>query len=193
MNKLISVIAVGLLFISISSAAHADKLRTAGSHSFLKEHNIKLGVDTEVGVPLGNYADANGVGGGAFVNGELALLEQVAGTLRIGFQAHLNRTLGGFDTHVNAIPMLLGMKYYVGSDHQGMFGAFELGLFDLMSSASRNNVTVSSNSLGFGMGAGIGLQQSQWNARVSVHTQDVSNFGNAMMITGGIGYQFAGL
>jgi hypothetical protein len=191
MNKLISVIAVSLLFVS--SAAHADKLRSTGSHSFLKEHNIRLGVDTEVGVPLGNYADANGVGGGAFVNGELALLEQVAGTLRIGFQAHLNRTLGGFDTHVNAIPMLLGMKYYVGPDRQGMFGAFELGMFDLMSSATRNNVTVSSNSLGFGMGAGIGFQQSQWNARVSVHTQDVSNFGSAMMITGGIGYQFAGL
>jgi hypothetical protein len=191
MNKLISVIAVSLLFIS--GAARADKVRSAGSHSFLKEHNIKLGLDTEVGVPLGNYSDVNGVGGGVSLNGEMALLEQVAGTLRIGFQAHLNRTLGGFDSHVNAIPMLLGTKYYVGSDHQGMFGAFELGMFDLMSSDSQGTVTHTANNLRFGMGAGIGIQQSQWNARVSVHTQDVGNFGNAMIITGGIGYQFAGI
>jgi hypothetical protein len=45
----------------------------------------------------------------------------------------------------------------------------------------------------FGMGAGIGYQQNQWSARVNVHTQDVGNFGSAMMITGGIGYQFAGI
>ena len=31
----------------------------------------------------------------------------------------------------------------------------------------------------------------RWNARVNVHSQDVGNFGSAMTITGGIGYQFA--
>lgn len=191
MKKLISVIAVGLLFAS--SAARADKLRSAGSHSFFKDHNIRLGVDTEVGIPLGNYADANGVGGGAFLNGELALLEQLAGTVRIGFQAHMDRTLAGADSHVHAIPMLLGVKYFVGPDQQGMFGAFELGMFDLMSSVTRGATSATSNNLRFGLGAGIGYQQSQWSARVNVHTQDVGSFGNAMMITGGVGYQFAGL
>ena len=191
MKKLISAIAIGLLLAS--SAARADKMRSAGSHSYLKDHNIRLGVDTEVGIPLGNYADANGVGGGAFLNGELALLEQLAGTLRIGFQAHRDRTLAGVDSHVHAIPMLLGVKYFVGPDHQGMFGAFELGMFDLMSSVSRGTTSATSNNVRFGMGAGIGYQQSQWSARVNVHTQDVGSFGNAMMITGGIGYQFAGL
>ena len=43
------------------------------------------------------------------------------------------------------------------------------------------------------LGLGLGVQQNQWNARVNVHSQDVGNFGSAMMITGGIGYQFAGL
>jgi hypothetical protein len=191
MKKLISVIVVSLLFVS--SAARADKVRSAGPHGFFKEHNIRLGVDTEVGIPLGNYADANSVGGGAFLNGELALLEQLSGTLRIGFQAHMDRTVAGVDSHVNAIPMLLGAKYFVGPDRQGMFGAFELGMFDLMSRVSRGTVSATSNDLRFGMGAGIGYQQSQWSARVSVHSQDVSNFGSAMMITGGIGYQFAGL
>jgi len=192
MKKLISAIAVGLLFVG--SAARADKVRSApASHGFLKEHNIRLGVDTEVGIPLGNYADANSVGGGAFLNGELALLEQLSGTVRIGFQAHMDRSVGGVDSHVHAIPMLLGAKYFVGPERQGMFGAFELGMFDLMSRVTRGTVSATSNDLRFGMGAGIGYQQSQWSARVSVHSQDVSNFGSAMMITGGIGYQFAGL
>src|SRR5216684_1442618 len=191
MKKLISMIVFGFLFVS--SAARADKVRSAAPHGFFKEHNIRLGVDTEVGIPLGNYADANSVGGGAFLNGELALLEQLSATMRIGFQAHLNRTVAGADSHVHAIPMLLGAKYYVGPDRQGMFGAFELGVFDLMSSVSRGAISATSNDLRFGMGAGIGYQQSEWNARVNVHTQDVGNFGNAMMITGGIGYQFAGL
>jgi hypothetical protein len=190
MKKIISAIAVGLVFVS--SAAHADRVRSAGSHSFFKEHNIRLGIDTEVGIPLGNYGDVNSVGGGAFLMGELALLDQVGGTLRIGFQAHMDRSLAGNDSHVNAIPMLMGVKYYVGPDRQGMFGAFELGMFDLMSSVSRGTINTTSNNLRFGMGAGIGYQQSQWSARVSVHTQDVGSFGNAMMITGGLGYQFAG-
>ena len=191
MKKLISAIAISLLFMS--SAARADKARSAGSHSYLKEHNIRLGIDTEVGIPLGNYADANSVGGGAILSGDLALLEQLSATMRIGFQAHMNRTVGAVDSHVHAIPVLLGLKYYIGADRQGMFGAFELGMFDLMSSVSRGTTSATSNDVRFGMGAGIGYQQSQWSARVNVHTQDVGNFSNAMMITGGIGYQFAGL
>jgi hypothetical protein len=191
MKKLISAIAISLLFVS--SAARADKARNAVPHSFLKEHNIRLGIDTEVGIPLGNYADANSVGGGAVLSGDLALLEQLSATMRIGFQAHMDRTVAGVSSHVHSIPILLGTKYYLGPDRVGMFGAFELGMFDLMSSVTRGNISASSNDLRFGMGAGIGYQQSQWSARVNVHTQDVGNFGSAMMITGGIGYQFAGL
>jgi hypothetical protein len=191
MMKLISAIAIGLLFVS--SAARADKVRNAVPHSFLKEHNIRLGIDTEVGIPLGNYADANSVGGGAILSGDLALLEQLSATMRIGFEVHMDRTVAGVNSHVHAIPILLGAKYYLGPDRQGMFGTFELGMFDLMSSVSRGATSASSNDVRFGMGAGFGYQQSQWSARVNLHSQDVGNFGSAMMITGGIGYQFAGL
>jgi len=191
MKKLISAIAIALL--SVSSAARADKARSVGSHNYLKDHNIRLGVDTEVGIPLGNYADANSVGGGAVLSGDLALLEQLSATMRIGFQVHMDRTVAGVSSHVHAIPILLGTKYYLRPDRVGMFGAFELGMFDLMSSVTRGNISATSNDVRFGMGAGIGYQQSQWSARVNVHTQDVGNFGSAMMITGGIGYQFAGL
>lgn len=187
----ISGIALGVLFLS--GAAFAERAHVAPSHGFLRDHNLRVGVDTEVGIPLGNYSDQNSVGGGAFLNTELALLDTVSATLRIGFQAHMDRSLGGADSHVNAIPMLLGAKTWFGAERQGMFGAFELGLFDLMSSVSRGTVSASSNDLRFGMGAGVGYQQNQWNVRVNLHTQDVGHFGDAMMISGGLGYQFGGI
>jgi len=151
-------------------------------------------MDTEFGIPLGNYADVNSVGGGALLVGEYPL-EMLSLTARVGFQAHVDRTVNGLGSHVHAIPVLLGTKYYVGADREGLFGAFELGMFDLMSSVERRaggNVTsVSSNDVKFGMGLGLGYQEDRWNARVSVHTQDVGNFGSAFTITGGIGYQFS--
>ena len=54
-------------------------------------------------------------------------------------------------------------------------------------------VSTTSNDLKFGLGLGVGFQQDRWNARVNIHTQDLGNFGSAMMISGGIGYQFGGL
>jgi len=100
---------------------------------------------------------------------------------------------------VNSIPVLLGVRYNIGGERMGLFGAFELGMFDLMSSVDSRGggggggtiITTTSNDLKFGMGVGVGLQQDRWNVRVNVHSQDVGNFGSAVVLTGGIGYQFA--
>jgi len=185
-------IALGVL--CLSSAAFAEKSRPAApAHGFLQDHNLSIGVDTEASVPLGNYSDVNSVGAGAFVNAELALLDTVSGTMRLGFEAHMDRSIGGISSHVNAIPLLVGGKAWLGQERQGMFGAFELGMFDLMSSVTRGTISGSSNDLKFGMGAGLGYQQNRWNMRVALYTQDVGNFGSAMLISGGIGYQFSGL
>ena len=182
-------IALGVLLLS--GAALAERTRPSSqSQDFLKQHNLRVGVDSEVGIPLGNYSDANSVGAGILLNGELPLLDTVSATLRLGFEAHVDRTFGAVNSHVNAIPMLLGAKMWFGPERQGMFGAAELGMFDLMSSVSQGTVSNSSNNLRFGLGAGLGYQQGQWSARVNLHTQDVGNFGSAMMISGGIGWQF---
>jgi hypothetical protein len=191
MKRLLAMMTVGVL-LCISSAARAE--RSQGSRSHAK--HVLVGLDTEFGIPLGDYSDVNSVGGGALVVGEYPMMNMLGLTARLGFQAHVNRTIGtGLNAHVNAIPFLFGTKYYVGGEREGLFGAFELGLFDLMSSVDRRVggvvTTATSNDLKFGMGAGVGYQEDRWNARVSVHTQDVGNFGSAMTITGGIGYQFA--
>src|SRR5437763_10727649 len=106
---------LGIAVLCLSSSAFADKSRPAApaSHGFLQDHNLTVGVDTEAAVPLGNYSDVNSVGGGVFANAELALLDTVSATLRIGFQAHMNRSIGGFDSRVNALPILIGGKAWL--------------------------------------------------------------------------------
>ncbi len=194
MKSLIATFGAFVL-VCLSSAAHAE--RSSGPRH--ARHNILVGMDSEFAIPLGNYSDVNSVGLGAVVVGELPLLEMVSATARVGFQGHFDRTIGtGLGAHVNAIPILLGAKYYIGGgDRQGLFGAFELGMFDLMSSVEQrvggNVTTNTSNDVKFGMGVGLGLSQERWNVRMNIHTQDVGNFGSAFVISGGVGYQFASL
>jgi hypothetical protein len=188
MRKAIAHIAC--LLLCLSGAAHAERARP---HGFLRGHSLIVGLDTDIGVPLGNYADASGVGGGAALTGELTLLDTLSATMRVGFEAHANRDLAAASSHVHALPILLGTKYYLGSDRAGLFGAFEAGTFLLMSSVTPTRGTAtSSTDMKFGLGAGIGFQQERWNVRVNIHTQDVGNFGSAFMMTTGLGYEFAG-
>ena len=192
MKTLIATITAGVL-LCLSGAAQAERGQASRSHS---RGHILLGVDTEFGIPLGNYGDVNSVGGGAVLVAEYPLMAMLGATARIGFQAHVDRTVNGLGSHVNAIPVLLGTKYYIGGDREGLFGAFELGMFDLMSSVERRVGggqinSVSSSDLKFGMGVGVGFQQDRWNARLNLHSQDFGNFGSAMIISGGIGYHFA--
>ena len=192
MKRIVTTVAVGLLLCAFGARAERYQSSRPGKH-------VLVGLDTEFGIPLGDYSDVNSVGAGALVVGEMPVMNMLGLTARVGFQAHVSRTIGaGLGAHVNAIPFLLGTKYYMGGQREGLFGAFEAGIFDLMVSSDRRVgggggtvVTDTSNNVKFGMGAGVGYQEERWNARVSIHSQDVGNFGSAMVITGGIGYQFA--
>jgi hypothetical protein len=192
MNRwIIAVVAGGLLYTS--SAARAERSYSARPG---RMHSILVGVDTDVAIPLGNYGDVNSVGVGALLAAEYPLVDTFSATLRVGFQMHADRTVAGLSSHVHAIPVLLGTRYHIGGERRGLFGAFEVGIFDLIGSADRRAggntiVTDTSNSMKFGLGVGVGYQQDRWDARVNVHTQDVGNFGSAMTLSAGLGYQFA--
>ena len=63
MKTLIRTTVASLLLIA--GAVRAEKAHSAlQPQGMLKQHVIRLGLDTEFGIPLGNYADANSVGGG---------------------------------------------------------------------------------------------------------------------------------
>ena len=192
MKKLTTVAAAIVLCLSVAARAESSRRSTSvsGSHG----EKFFLGVDGSFGLPIGNYADVNGVGGGVLLTGEYPVIENLSATARIGFQYQLDKNIPGLgvDTHVHSIPVLLGAKYYLMPDRQGLFGAAEIGMFDLMTGASSGGVSASQNDVKFGGGVGVGWAMKQWNARVNLHSHDFGSFGDAMMITAGVGYQFAG-
>ena len=187
-------IAMAVLFCT-SFAARAESTRrsTHIQNPNTQDQKFIVGVDGDFGIPLGNYSDVNGVGGSLMLTGEYPVMPELGLTARVGFQYHSDKDLGaGVSGHVHSIPFLFGAKYYFMPQHQGLFGAAELGLFDLMAGASQGGVSATDSQVKFGMGIGVGYQMKQWNARVNLHSQDVGSFGDSMMVTAGIGYQFAG-
>jgi hypothetical protein len=202
MNKLTAIV-TGLL-LALPVAARADRAQHSPSRSSTlsntDEHQILFGTDVDFALPIGNYSDINGVGGGVLLTAEYPLrgtIDQLSLTARVGFEFHADKADvfgAGTGEHVHSIPVLFGAKYYVMPDRQGLFGSVEAGLFDLMAGADLGGgVSGSSNDMKLGMGLGVGYAYEKWNARVNVHSHDVGNFGDAVMISAGIGYQFAGL
>jgi hypothetical protein len=190
--KKLTMTAVAVLFC-LSSAARADRSRSTTISSSSHE-KFWVGVDGDFALPIGSYADVNGVGGSLLVVGEYPVMPELSATARIGFQYHADKNVLGADAHIHSIPVLLGAKYYLMShgDRQGLFGALELGMFDLMTGVSSGGASASSNDIKFGTGVGVGYAMKEWNARVSLHSHDIGHFGDSLMVTAGVGYTFAG-
>ena len=192
MKKLMTV-ALAVLFCA--SAARAESRRSTAVSSKDQQSKILVSADADFALPVGNYSDANGVGGGLMLKGEYPLMPELSATLRLGFQFHADKDLGGgAGAHIHSIPALLGAQYYFQPERQGFFAAGEMGLFYLMAKATVPGFgDVSTSDAKFGMGAGVGYQMKQWNFRVNLHSQDIGHFGDALVVSGGLGYQFAGI
>jgi Outer membrane protein beta-barrel domain len=194
MNKVITAAVI----LCLAGAANAGDARTSHNRSQVASsaHQILIGVDVESALPLSSaYSDLNGPGAGALLTIEYPMMEQLSLTGRVGFQFHFDKSpVAGIDSHVHAIPVLLGAKYYImQQDRQGLFAAAEIGTFGLMASVSNGTTSASDTQLKVGMGAGVGYAWDKWNVRLNIHAQDVGNFGDFVMVSGGVGYQFAGL
>jgi len=194
MNKVITAAVI----LCLAGAANAGDARTSHNRSQVASsaHQILIGVDVESALPLSSaYSDLNGPGAGALLTIEYPMMEQLSLTGRVGFQFHFDKSpIAGIDSHVHAIPVLLGAKYYImQQDRQGLFAAAEIGTFGLMASVSNGTTSASDTQLKVGMGAGVGYAWDKWNVRLNLHAQDVGNFGDFVMVSGGVGYQFAGL
>lgn len=191
--KTLTTIAAAVLLCLSSSARAESSRRSTSSYNSTTGQKFQLGLDGAFGMPIGSYGDITGVGGGLLLTAEYPVIENLGATARIGFNYSLDKSpAAGTDMHVYSIPVLFGVKYYVMPERQGLFAAAELGMFDLMSSVSTPAGSGSANDLKFGGGVGIGWQMKQWNARVNLHSQDFGNFGDLMVVSAGIGYQFAG-
>jgi hypothetical protein len=197
MNRIIATMSAVLL--CLAGAANAGDARShgvSGRNMSSKSQTVLFGVDSDFSLPIsGQYSDANGLGLGALVTAEYPLMEQLSLTARAGFSYHLDKSpIAGVDSHVHNIPVLFGAKYYLmETDRSGLFAAGEMGMFALLQSASNGASSISQTDVKFGVGAGLGYAYKEWNFRVNIHTHDVGNFGDAVMVSGGVGYQFGGI
>jgi hypothetical protein len=196
MNKVIATMSAVLL--CLAGAANAGDARShgvSGRNMSSKSQTVSFGVDSDFSLPMSTYGDVNGPGLGALLTVEYPMIEQLSLTARAGFEFHLDKSpIAGVDSHVHAIPVLFGAKYYVlEKDRQGLFAAAEMGLFTLMTSASSGGASGSSTDMKFGIGAGVGYQWNEWNFRLNLHSHDIGNFGDLLVVSGGVGYQFAGI
>jgi len=191
MKKVIATMSAVLL--CLAGAANAGDARShgvSGRNMSSKSQTVLIGVDGDFALPMSSYSDINGPGLGALLTIEYPVIEQLSLTGRAGFQYHLNKSpVAGADFHVHSIPVLFGAKYYVmETDRQGLFAAAEMGMFDLMASTPAGD----DSAVKFGIGAGVGYQWKEWNFRLNLHSHDVGNFGDLLVVSGGVGYQFAG-
>jgi hypothetical protein len=190
--KKLTMTAVAVLFC-LSGAVRAESSRRSTTLSSSSHEKFFVGTELEFGLPIGTYSDVNGVGGALMLTGEYPVMPELSLTARVGFQFHTDKNIPAVgDAHVHSIPVLLGGKYYLMQDRQGLFGALEVGMFDLMTGVTSGGVSGSSNDIKFGTGLGVGYAMKQWNARVNVHSHDIGHFGDSIMVTAGVGYQFAG-
>ena len=199
-----STVAVLMALASFGAGAQTSGMNTSASPG---PRGVIVGAEGELAIPIGNYSDATGLGIGASITGEYPVNPMISLTGRIGFQFHLSKSVttpfGSADSHVHALPILVGGHYYFqaqpgttmtsSSARQGIFGAAELGFFWLFSGASSGGVSASSSDLKFGIGAGAGYQMGALSFRAMIHSHSIGSFGDTLMLTGVVGYEFAGL
>src|SRR5436190_153728 len=127
MNKVITTAAV---ILCLAGSARAGDAKTSHRSTALagSSHQVLIGAEIESALPLSSaYSDVSGPGAGALLTIEYPVMEQLSVTGRAGFQYHLDKSpVAGLDSHIHAIPVLLGAKYYImQQDRQGLFAAAE--------------------------------------------------------------------
>jgi hypothetical protein len=198
MKRIIATMSAVLCLAGAANAGDARSHGVSGRNMSSKSQVLLFGVDSDFSLPISsNYSDFNGLGLGALLTAEYPMIEQLSLTARAGFSFHLNKSPPGaptVDSHVHNIPVLLGAKYYLmETDRQGLFAAAEMGMFALLQGQSSGAASASQTDVKFGVGAGVGYGYKEWNFRVNIHTHDVGNLGDAVMVSGNIGYQFGGI
>ena len=143
------------------------------------EHVMVAGLDLAAVMPVGDLADAAGLGFGGLARFELGLTSKVRVTGRAGYIYHLEKNSGNF----SQIPVLGGAKL---DFTPNFYGAAELGLFAVRFSGGTR--AGSTNSLG--MTLGVGYRIADFDLRLGIQAYDVADVPATLQGTLNIGYNF---
>ncbi len=146
-----------------------------------------LGVDVAIGVPLGNFGDAAGIGFGPLVRFEHNLIPKLNLTGRVGFIYHLGKDVGTATITYTEIPVLVGAKYDV---TDAIYGAAEIGVIRTGASVKIGGTTGSSSDTNLGLTLGGGYKLNAIDIRAGLHILDLGHAGDSMELVVGAGYNF---
>jgi len=157
-----------------------------------------VGVDGGLVLPLGDWANATGVGFGALGRFEYALDPQLSATGRVGYITHLEKD----DRYkTSELPILAGLRLGLSGEPDGLYVAGEAGLVNFTlrqptgSAVFGNQVgggdKVSNSELKFGATAGAGYRAGNIDGRVGIFIASVSDLEETLGVMATIGYNFA--
>jgi hypothetical protein len=145
---------------------------------------MRLGVDGNVNIPVGDLADGAGIGIGALLRFEYALQEQLSLTARAGYVYHFEKNSITF----SQIPVMFGAKFLLTPE---FFLTGEVGFVRAAASIDFQGQSVSADDTNLALGLGGGYQlNDQLSLRGGLNILDVGHAGESLVVFLGVGYDF---
>lgn len=167
--------------------------------SFAAIHDRVLGVDVVGHVPVGDLADATGIGLGALLRYENKLQNNLAMTARAGYimglEKEVTTTAGGITFKgsygLDVIPVMLGAVYRTTGTPDGLFLSAEIGANFLKGHATVGSTTTTGDTeTKFGANVGVGLRADVLSFRGGLNILDLGHIDTSMGLMVSVGYDF---
>jgi hypothetical protein len=150
-----------------------------------------IGADFAFQLPLGNMADATGMGFGGLVRGEYKLMPNLNLTLRAGYIYSLKKEQAGVKFSVNNIPIWVGGKFFI---TDMIYAGAEVGvnMMTFKSEGSLLGISMegSSSENKFGGNVGAGVLLGDLDVRAQLLVMDFGHSGDSMAVMINVGYNF---
>ncbi len=176
MKRVVFTAAVMVLALAAAPSARAEA--------------ISLSVDGAVNVPVGDWADASGIGIGALLEGEMSLIPLLTLTGRVGYIYGMSKEHGGATTQMSHIPVLAGVKYtlvptiYLAGEAGFVNNRVEVDMDDGFGGSGSDDDTDLAITLGAGMRMGT------LDLRGQLFFPDIDHMDDLMGLLFTVGYKF---
>lgn len=167
--------------------------------AFAVIHDRVLGVDVIGHVPVGDLADATGMGLGAVLRYENKLQDSLALTARFGYVMGLEKefstTVAGTTLKANYgmdfIPVMIGAVYRTTGTPDGLFISGEVGANFLRGHSTVGSTTTQADmETKLGANVGVGLRANLLSFRGGLNILDLGHADTSMGLMVSVGYDF---
>lgn len=152
-----------------------------------------LGVDAVGNVPVGDFANATGMGLGAMLRYEGKLQDSLAVTGRVGYvyglEKEMDLGIAKVSYGMDFIPLLVGVVYRTTGTPDGFFVSGEVGA-NFLSAHVSGGTTDSDYKTKIGANLGVGLRADALSFRGGLNILDLGNADTSMGLMVSVGWDF---